>query len=247
MATMTVIATGSMGNAYALRAGGETLLLEAGVKAGCIVRAIGYDVTHVVGCLVSHEHSDHAKYAGTLSHYIAAVYGTEGVGASVDMMPTRFHAVQPGRLMRLGGFTVVAMPTVHDVPCLAYVIRHQEMGTLLFATDTPYLDFTVRGINHVMLEADYEQDLLERNLQEGMIDQRRHDRVVLNHMHIGTTCDTLRRLDAGHTLRTATLVHPSTLNADRRHMERLATEATGLPVRCARAGLTVEMTEGAPF
>lgn len=244
---MTVIATGSKGNAYALRAGSETLLLEAGVKAGVIVRAIGYDVAHVVGCLVSHEHSDHAKYAGALSAYGIDVYGTEGVGASADMMPTRFHALQPGRLMHLGGFAVVAMPTVHDVSCLAYVIRHQGMGTLLFATDTPYLDFTVRAVNHVMLEADYEQDLLEQNLREGVIDQRRHDRVVLNHMHIGTTCETLRLLDAGHTLRTATLVHPSTLNAHRLHMERLATEATGLPVRCARAGLTVEMKEGAPF
>ena len=244
---MMVIATGSAGNAYALKAGGETLLLEAGVKAERIVRSIGYDVQSVVGCLVSHEHGDHAKYAGCISTYGISVYGTGGVSRSDGMMSIRFHAAQPGRLFRLGGFAVMPMHTEHDVPCLAYVIQHAEMGTLLFATDTPYLDFSVRGIEHVMLEADYEVEVIERNLHEGVIDQRRHDRVVLNHMHIGTTCETLQRLNAEGTLRTATLVHLSTTNANASRFERLASEAVGLPVRCAKAGLTVEMCNGAPF
>jgi len=159
---------------------------------------------------------------------------------------TAFTLCQAGRIMRLGGFAVVPMSTPHDVPCLAYVIRHADMGTLLFATDTPYLEFAVRGLNHLMLEADYSPTMLRTNLEVGNIDRRRRDRVVLNHMSLPTACEAIARLDDGH-MQTVTLVHLSTMNARPQAFERIAREATGLPVRCARRGLVVDMGNGTPF
>lgn len=249
MARMTVMGSGSAGNGYVLEAGGEFLLLEAGVDAGRVLRAVGYRTDLVRGCLVSHEHGDHARHASDIAAEGVHVYGTEAVGRRVREragLHTAFTACQPGRAMRLGGFTAVPMATPHDVPCLAYVIRHASMGTLLFATDTPYLEFTVRGLNHIMLEADYSPALLGANLEAGTIDRRRRDRVVLNHMSLPTAMETITGLDDGH-LRSVTLVHLSTQNALPRDFERVAREATGLPVRCASKGLAVDMCSGAPF
>lgn len=248
MARMTVIGSGSNGNGYVLKAGGETLLLEAGLEQADVVRACGYDLSGVRGCLVSHEHADHAKHAGDLTAHGIHVFGTEGVGKRKSIRHSWFHVCQPGRLLRLGGFTVMPMHTPHDVPCLAYVIRHADMGTLLFATDTPYLEFSVNGVNHVMLEADYEPAVLKANLESGAIDRKRRDRVVLNHMSLPTALETIAALDDGH-LRSVTLVHLSAMNASPRAFELIAREETGLPVRCARKGLVVEMGNGtgAPF
>lgn len=249
MARMTVTGSGSLGNGYVLEAGGEYLLLEAGVGIERAMRAVGYRADLVRGCLVSHEHLDHARHAADAASMGIHVYGTEAVGRMVRErggLHTSFTACQPGQAMRLGGFTVVPMGTPHDVPCLAYVIRHASMGTLLFATDTPYLEFTVRGLNHIMLEADYSPAMLRYNLEACRIDQRRRDRVVLNHMSLPTAVETITRLDDGH-MRSVTLVHLSTLNARPRAFERLAREATGLPVRCASKGLVVDMGSVAPF
>ena len=235
MARMTVMGSGSAGNGYVLEAGGEFLLLEAGVDAGRVLRAVGYRTDLVRGCLVSHEHGDHAGHASGIAAEGIHVYGTEAVGRRVREragLHTAFTACQPGQAMRLGGFTALPMDTPHDVPCLAYVIRHASMGTLLFATDTPYLEFTVRGLNHIMLEADYSPALLGANLEAGTIDP--------------TAMETIAALDDGH-LSTVTLVHLSTQNALPRDFERVAREATGLPVRCASKGLAVDMCSGAPF
>jgi hypothetical protein len=50
------ISSSSTGNAYALDAGNEILLLEAGVKMAEVKRAINYRLKDVVGVCVSHSH-----------------------------------------------------------------------------------------------------------------------------------------------------------------------------------------------
>lgn len=55
---MRVISTGSQaGNCYALVAdNGEVLLLDFGCEAKRILRGISYQISNVVGALLSHEH-----------------------------------------------------------------------------------------------------------------------------------------------------------------------------------------------
>lgn len=51
------IGTGSSGNCYALYDNdGKILLLDLGVSAKTIKKAIDFRVSDVVGCVVSHEH-----------------------------------------------------------------------------------------------------------------------------------------------------------------------------------------------
>lgn len=53
---LKTIATGSSGNSYALMNGNEILLLDLGVSAKEIKKAIDYRVSDIVGCVVSHKH-----------------------------------------------------------------------------------------------------------------------------------------------------------------------------------------------
>lgn len=53
---LRVIASGSKGNSYALIGDSEILLIEAGVRLMEVKKNIDFQISKVVGCLVSHEH-----------------------------------------------------------------------------------------------------------------------------------------------------------------------------------------------
>lgn len=48
--------TGSSGNSYALMSDRETLLLDAGLPIKKIKEMCDWNVTNIVGCVISHEH-----------------------------------------------------------------------------------------------------------------------------------------------------------------------------------------------
>ena len=56
------IGSGSKGNAYALVEKDEILLLECGMPLLAVKEAIGWKISNVVGCLISHIHKDHAGH-----------------------------------------------------------------------------------------------------------------------------------------------------------------------------------------
>ena len=53
--------SGSGGNGYALISDDEILLIECGVPAKEMLRAIDYQTSKVAGCLISHEHGGHMQ------------------------------------------------------------------------------------------------------------------------------------------------------------------------------------------
>ena len=56
MLMLKTIATGSSGNSYALMKDSEILLLDLGVSAKVIKKAIDFRVSNIAGCLVTHKH-----------------------------------------------------------------------------------------------------------------------------------------------------------------------------------------------
>jgi len=57
------LGSSSAGNGYLLRASnGETLIIEAGVKLSEVKKALDFDMSKIVGCIVSHQHKDHSGY-----------------------------------------------------------------------------------------------------------------------------------------------------------------------------------------
>ena len=56
------INSNSNGNAYILQSStGEALIVECGVRFEKIKEALGFNLSAVSGCLVTHEHQDHCK------------------------------------------------------------------------------------------------------------------------------------------------------------------------------------------
>jgi len=57
---LKVVGTGSSGNCYLLTVNDQTLVIEAGINFTKVKKALSFDLSGVVGVLVSHEHGDHA-------------------------------------------------------------------------------------------------------------------------------------------------------------------------------------------
>ena len=234
-----VIGSSSKGNSYVLSNGSETLVIEAGARYKQVKQVIDYKVDTVQALLVTHSHSDHAAY---LSDYLM-----EGVkvlsppGVASKMADLAFTSIgfwligEPGVEMRFGNFHVLPFYVVHDVPCFGYLIHHPECGKLVYITDTHYSPFKFNDINHWIIEANYDADILQARYESGKINYSYYDRVLHSHMSLQTTMDILRINDLSKT-QSIILIHLSDQNSDEKMFIEEVTKAFGVPTYVADAG-----------
>lgn len=250
--TLTTVGSGSSGNCYVLQDENEALIIEAGMKLIEAKKALGWNIAKVVGCVITHSHNDHAGYAKDY----------EDAGFTLLALPEviqakRLTMVKPitiGKRYRMGGFDILPFPVMHDVPCVGFIITHKDTGRILFATDTYALarwerdaggreyviPYTFTGINHWMLEANYSDRILRRNIDNGNIPEVFRKRLMTSHMSIRNCIDTLKRMDLSMT-HDIMLIHLSDGNADERDFVKRVREATGKRTYVAKAGLSMNM------
>lgn len=254
---LTVIGSRSDGNAYVLQNATEALLLEAGLPFKKTLEALDYQLNKVVGCLVSHEHQDHANHV--------AEYLDNGVRVLASRGTTKGMAERwiPKKVMRapevvpynedgsfaqfsLGGFTVVPFDTIHSTEePTGFYIHHADIGTMLFATDTGYLPRPFAGLNNLMIEANYDADVLDSRRLAGKISERRYTHTLNGHMCIDTTIEALRANDLSR-VNNIILLHLSEEHADPERFKELVHQATGKTVYVAQPGLEIEFN-ATPF
>lgn len=229
---LKVIGTGSSGNCYLLENDTEALLLECGLPFPQIKRALDYDLRKIKACIISHGHKDHARSVKELKLCGLRTIGPEGSGTTI--------LVKGECRLSLGGFKITPLPVEHDVPCMAYVVEHPEMGRLLFVTDTYSFPYTVKGLNHILMEANYCDRLLERNIDAGLVPASLRDRIVTSHMEIGMAVTHLIAQDLSR-VRDILLIHLSGSNSDPTDFKAQMEAATGIPTQVAAAGLEMEL------
>lgn len=239
-----MLGTGSSGNAYVLQAGGSSLLLEAGLPIRQIVRAVP-DWRSVAGCLITHEHGDHAQSAEAVARMGIKTIASEGTVAALcpDGSLSVINAVQMLSALRLGDFTVLPFETQHDAaqPC-GYLIRYEPTGeTALYATDTYYLSRTFPGIHYWIVECNYIDEILDAQLEEDELTAALRKRLKKSHMSLRRLVDALRANDLRKT-RAIILVHLSDERSNERAMVQAVKDATGLEdVVAAAAGMTISL------
>ena len=128
--------TGSKGNNYALISGEDVLLLECGVPAKEMLKTIDYQTSKVVGCLLSHEHGDHAKYIKQYMQYGVKVYGSDEVQSNIELIyGEKIEGIKRMNRKKLGSFSVIPFRVPHgETDCDGWLIDTAE-GKLLFITD----------------------------------------------------------------------------------------------------------------
>ena len=244
---LITLGSSSRGNCYLLKAeqAEEVLMIEAGVDFKAVKRTLGGDISHIAGCIVSHEHGDHAKYVGDVLKAYIPVLMNAGTAEHLGVRAPNLHVIKEGTQTNLGGFAVTPFLVKHDkdVPCYAYVIYHQECGFVLFATDCAYLNQRFSGLSNILIEANYKTEIIMRNLNADLINKRHYDHTVLGHMSIETCLETLKSTDLSQ-VNNIVLIHLSAQNSNEREfVEEVKKTAVGKNVLAARRGMVINFNK----
>lgn len=233
-----VIATGSTGNAYILQAGEEILLLELGINFKDIKKALNYDLSKLVGALVTHEHKDHSKGVNDALKSGIDVYMSEGTAIAIAQIKDiayghRLHYLKHAESHNIGNFLIVPFNTQHDVnEPLGFLIYHKKLGKIVFATDTYYLKSKFKNVDHILIECNYSEDVLPQLPPW-------RARTIKSHMSLETLKETLKTWDLEGT-KDITLIHISGDNGNPDRFQKEIEEMTGIKAYSAIPGLEIK-------
>lgn len=236
------LGSSSHGNCYLLENDAECLILEAGIKFKEVKKALGFNTDKIVGVLVSHSHNDHFGHAKDYLKSGIKVYAPEETHKTLSKEYDSQVVIMAGYWYQIGGFNVTPFRCEHDVECFGYIIKHDEMGTLLFATDTSFIKYNFKKLqlNHIMIEANYSAKVVNQYLMEDAIDLVRVNRTMQTHMEFETTKEFIRA-NKTPSLDSITLLHLSDGNSNAKQFQEEIQELAGKFARVAVADKGVEV------
>ncbi len=235
---LKIVGSGSKGNAYIVHNEHEALLIEAGCNFKAVKAALDFNIGKVQGCLVTHSHNDHSGYTKDV---LMAGIDVHCLKETAEAKGLRGHRVQyllDGVIYYIGNFKVIAMPVKHDVPCVCFLIEHPETGRFCFLTDTRYCEYVFPGMNNVIVEANYDPDLMSD-------DRFLRDRIIQSHMSI-ETCEEFLQVNDLSKVNNIVLIHLSDRNSHAREFKNRIKSRTGCNVHIADNGMEIDFNK-TPF
>ena len=228
MIIITSIASSSKGNCYKISDGDSFLLIEAGVRLQLVREKIGFNLSSAAGCLVSHSHGDHAKHTKDMIKASIDVYTSEETAQAIDVNGCQIHHVKPLQQYKIQNWTVMPFDTEHDCPgSIGFLIKSKAGDKVLFATDTAYVRYKFYGITHLMIESNFSNEILNRNVELGRIDPSRKKRLLESHFSLDRVKEFLE-INDNHLLREIHLMHLSEHNSDEEQFKREIQQLTGV-------------------
>jgi len=152
-------------------------MIDAGVGVRTLkkyCRDYGLSLTKVSHMLITHDHADHIKCVGSLSHeYHLPVYATAVVHQGIDrnysvtrkLTAEMKHVITPGEQIVLGDFTVTPFSVPHDSSDnVGYQVQAEGI-TFCVITDagciTPEMAMFITRANYLVLEANHDPEMLQ--------------------------------------------------------------------------------------
>jgi phosphoribosyl 1,2-cyclic phosphodiesterase len=217
-----VLGASSKGNCYLLENDTECLVIDAGISLKEVKKVLDFNISKVVGVVVTHSHNDHAKH---ISEY-------EKQGIKIFKPYEKYSLV-----MEYGGFTITAFELVHDVPCYGFLIAHSDIGRLIYATDTEYIKYRFKNIDHVLIECNHSKELLHQSTIRSL-----GERVMSSHMEL-ETCKGFILANQSDRFRNIILMHLSDSNSDEKFFKKEIEQLVNCSVYIAEKGLEVDLSQ----
>lgn len=249
---INILNSSSSGNCYVYQNDTEALIVEAGMKFSEVQKALNFNLRKVVGCIISHEHGDHSAY---VADFLKARINTYASAGTIEEMKRRYsiergaamlHPLKAGRQTAIGNFKILPFNVKHDCKePYGFLISHPEMGTTLFATDTYYLPYKFKGLNNILIECNYSEEILLENVRQGKVNGLLMKRTLQSHMSYDTCLQALQANDLSQ-VNNIVLIHLSSANSDAKAFRNGIAEATGKTVHVASKGMELQFNK-TPF
>lgn len=234
---LKVEASSSSGNCYLLYNNSEKLIIEAGVSVKSINELVDFDYTNVSGCLISHRHKDHCRAAKNIDQ-LCTIYTLPDVIEDNNLVFAK--EIKAFKNYAIGGFEVIPFESKHDVPCLGFMIKHKDMGVLVFITDSAESNYEFESVNHLLIECNYSDYSISKAIREGKTPEFLRKRIEDTHMEMQTTIKVIEN-NASPNLRNVVLLHLSSNNASPKLMKKEITKRTGIIPNIASNGLEIDI------
>lgn len=170
--TLTILGSGSRGNAALLATDSTCILLDCGFSRRELLRRMalcGCPPERLNAVLITHEHTDHVAGLPRLAASVAAPVfinpGTrDAMGRAGDELP-RVESFTPGQSFTIGDIEVSAFTISHDAAD-PVAFRFRAAGVrVAFVTDLGYMAANVadqvRGADCLVLESNHDLEMLK--------------------------------------------------------------------------------------
>ena len=239
---LKVLASGSSGNCYILESPTGSLVIELGLPWREVLKGLNFDLSSVVGAIVSHEHLDHSKAISKALKAGIDVWASEGTADTLSIKHYRLNRAESRQQFKIGDFLILVFETEHDATePLGFLIQYIPTGyRLLFATDTYYLKYKFRNLHGIAIECNYIKETLDENIENGYISQASKPRLLQSHMSLENLKEFLKANDLSNCQNIA-LLHLSSRNSDSKRMVEEIEKLTGIEAEVAKKGLEVDL------
>lgn len=234
---LIILGSNSAGNCYILKGRTQSLLIEAGVHPKEVKKAMDFDMSSVVGCIITHEHGDHFKYVDQIAQMGIDVYGSEGTLKDKD--GHRFYTILPNLYFHIGEFKIMPFKVNHDArQPFGYLIKHQECGNVLFLTDSAYTEYRFPGLNQIIVESNNSNEILKEKVLTGKMQYFVYDRLINSHMSI-ESCEKLLMANDLTKVVNVVLIHLSDANSHELNFKDRIEKNTGKNITMAAKGTKI--------
>lgn len=225
-----VLASSSKGNCYCISDGTSNLLIEAGISLKRIRQQV--DLMSLSGCLITHEHKDHAGFAKDIAKY-CGVYSSERTLALLNFGKYSYNKnyLKTKIIYTIKSFKIIAFSTQHDaIDPFGFLIQSTiTKEKLLFATDTYYIKPRFKGLTYIMIECNYKKEILMNNLTKGKMLKSTVNRLLKSHFSLENVKVFLKSQDLS-TVKKIYLLHLSDTNSDAELFKKEIQALTGKEV-----------------
>jgi phosphoribosyl 1,2-cyclic phosphodiesterase len=166
---LSILASGSGGNALYVEADGTRVLLDAGLSPRALRKRLesvpGAPTPEKLdGMLLTHEHADHAGGAKALASRGLRAFATLGTLRELQIDPESHTVITAGQAFRVGALECMPVPVPHDAKDpVGFVLSHDgaRMGLL---TDCGHPSAAVAkayaGCDVLIMEANHDPEML---------------------------------------------------------------------------------------
>lgn len=230
-----VLASGSKGNCYRVTDGSTPLLLECGIRIQEIREGLSFELGSMQACLLTHEHKDHSKAIEGILKAGIDVYASPGTIEALAINSPYLHPVKGKQSFAVGSWTIRTFDVQHDAAePLGYLLHSNTTNErLVFATDTYFVKYRFPGLTHIAIECNYAADILEENLEAGLLPPAMRHRLLTSHFSLDNVKKLLMANDLSQ-VKGIWLLHLSEGNSDANRFKKEIMELTGKPVYVAR-------------
>jgi phosphoribosyl 1,2-cyclic phosphodiesterase len=190
---VTVLGSGSVGNATLVDADGASVLIDAGFSGRDLedrLRSVAVEPRDLAGIVITHDHGDHTRGMGVLARrFRIPLYLTpRTTEACRDLLSgdEEVRAYTSSTPFRVGPFEVRPFVTVHDAADpVAITVQHVPTGTRMgIATDlgrpTAAVRASLAGCHMLVLEANHDDAMLWAGPYPWSVKQR----IASSHGHL---------------------------------------------------------------